>query len=1048
MSLPDGIYDRLIDSKLLAELKELIEAGHVTLAQVLDGERATRLSGAIAKLIEDELDDIRVDNEGSTREQTQLAVISALLGTLRRDASQGSIPQQDWSAPLQTLRSVHRHSAPYPFPPTGVLRPWLFTAGRSDPSLLSDLRAELASANNVDILVSFIKWSGLRKLWDVFESCAVTDASGKPKTNIRILTTTYMGATEARAVLALARLPGVNVRVSYDTRRTRLHAKAWMFHRATGFGSAFVGSANLSAAALIGGLEWTLKITEATQADLFVAAKAQFETLWNDPEFELVEPNSEEGVRRLSAALSREQIGSDGAQVTWFDLHPRPFQEEMLDRLTLEREHGRRRNLVVAATGTGKTVVAALDYRRTCQIIGGQPRLLFVAHRVEILRQAMGTYRQALRDPAFGEILAEGRQPNSFDHLFATIQSVTSNTLISRFGPTYWNTVVIDECHHLPAASFEQFVKAIKPDLLLGLTATPLRADGKLINAYFDNRPDGRAAVELRLWDALDQQLLSPFEYYGTNDETDFSSVSWDGAASELAALDSVISGNTVRANLVYQSIQKYAADTEAIKAVAFCVSVRHAEFMAEHFSRKGISAEAVTGQTDREIRERIPSRLATGELKIVCTCDLYNEGVDLPSVNTLLLLRPTQSPVLFEQQLGRGLRLAADKESCLVLDFVGRHRQEFRFDHLLQVMTGLPKGRLEEEIENGFPTLPPGCHISFDRVARERVLASLKFIANQTWPRLSRELQGYAALQGVENVTLASFLNDQALDLEDIYRANARAGWTALQRAAGIINTETGPDEVYLSRRFSSLLHSNDPQYLQLWIDIADRSKGIISDASKLQQRRIQMLAYQLFATHEHRMNGAEFLRRLGASPELREELGELATILASRSGISPRPLLSGQDDWPLNLHARYEIREILTAVGWLSPERRQPFQSGTLALGTEKVELLFVTLDKSEGYHSRIAYHDYAISPELFHWQTQNSAGLDTPAGRRYAESHENGWRFLLFVRETREDAYCAIGQVSQISIEGDRPMSIVWRLTDPLPAELFRAFSVLRA
>ena len=154
------------------------------------------------------------------------------------------------------------------------------------------------------------------------------------------------------------------------------------------------------------------------------------------------------------------------------------------------------------------------------------------------------------------------------------------------------------------------------------------------------------------------------------------------------------------------------------------------------------------------------------------------------------------------------------------------------------------------------------------------------------------------------------------------------------------------------------------------------------------------------------------------------------------------------GQDNWPLVLHARYEIREILTAVGWLNSERRQPFQSGTLALAADKVELLFVTLDKSEGYHSRIAYHDYAISPELFHWQTQNSAGMDTPAGRRYAESLENGWRFLLFVRETRDHAYFAIGEVSQVSIEGDRPMSIVWRLETPLSAELFRAFSVLRA
>ena len=183
-----------------------------------------------------------------------------------------------------------------------------------------------------------------------------------------------------------------------------------------------------------------------------------------------------------------------------------------------------------------------------------------------------------------------------------------------------------------------------------------------------------------------------------------------------------MISGAHIRARLVIQSVQKYCSDLKAMRALAFCVSVRHAEFMAEQFKAAGLSAVSVTGGTDREQRQGVPGRLASGQLQIVCTCDLYNEGVDLPDVNTLLLLRPTQSPVLFEQQLGRGLRLALGKESCLVLDFVGRYRDEFRFDQLLQVMTGLPKRRLIEDLEHGFPTLPPGCHIAFDRVAGERV--------------------------------------------------------------------------------------------------------------------------------------------------------------------------------------------------------------------------------------------------------------------------------------------------------------------------------------
>ncbi len=1030
MALLEGLYDRLVDERLSAQLASLLQARHASLEALPPEERSARLAEAFVKVLAGILDSVEPDDAGTPREQAQIAVIAGLLGVLRKEYRAADLPS--WPSPLSTLRSIHRQSAPFVPPATGVLRPWLFTAGRADPSLLADLRAELDSADEVDILVSFIKWSGVRKLMDRFEAGGVTGADGVPRRRVRILTTTYMGATEARAVLVLAKLPGVTVKVSYDTRRTRLHAKAWLFHRATGFGTAFVGSANISNAALIGGLEWTVKFTQAAQADLYVAAQAQFESLWNDPEFEFFDPNSEADLRRLSAALSEESRGQDAGETVFFDLTPKAYQAEMLNRLARERELGRTRSLLVAATGTGKTVVAALDYRALCQAPGGHPRLLFVAHRVEILRQAMATYRQALRSPDFGEVLAEGHDPSSWDHLFATIQSVSSAGLLERFGPDYWHTVVIDECHHLPAQSFDAFARGVRPKFLLGLTATPLRADGKPIAEYFDPRPDSRPAVELRLWHALDQQLLAPFEYYGTADETDLKDVRWNGAG-ELADLDRVISGDHIRARLVIQSVQKYSSEVKAMRALAFCVSVRHAEFMAEQFKAAGFAAEAVTGGTDRDVRQRIPGRLARGEIQIVCTCDLYNEGVDLPDLNTLLLLRPTQSPVIFEQQLGRGLRLAQGKESCLVLDFVGRYREEFRFDQLLQVMTGLPKRRLIEDLEHGFPTLPPGCHIAFDRVAGERVLASLKTIARQTWPRLTRELQGYAASH--ENVTLASFLNDQALELSDIYRANAVGGWTALRRSAGLLPGELSEEEAYLGRRFADLLHGNDPLALKLW---KNPDPG---------DRRVQMLAYQLFPRITDKMSGKEFLERLDAHPLLKEELGELADLLAARTELPARRIPGLPEEWPLLLYGRYEIREILTAVGWLTESRRTPHQSGKVVIEEARIECLFVTLDKAVGYHDRIAYHDYAISPEIFHWQTQNNAGPDTPAGRRYIESPENGWRFFLFVRENKEAAYCALGSATKVHIEGDRPMSVHWKLEVPLPAELFRAFSVLR-
>jgi superfamily II DNA or RNA helicase len=571
-------------------------------------------------------------------------------------------------------------------------------------------------------------------LQDVLQQITALSGRSEVATRIRILTTTYTGATEARALDELARLPGCEVRVSLDGRRTRLHAKAWLFQRKTGFGSAYVGSANLSGAALTGGLEWTVKLTQRAQAGLFARATAHFETLWEDNEFQRYDPDNPVHRRELVAALRRETFGagdSAGVIPAFFDIQPKTYQQEMLEQLAAERAHGRFRNLVVAATGTGKTVVAAFDYRNACRLEGGRPRLLFVAHRDEILRQALRTYREVLRDPDFEELLSGGNEPERSDHLFATIDSVTSRDLVATVGAEHWHTVVVDECHRLAADRFDAFANAVRPRFLLGLTATPERSDGRPIAHYFDARPDGSPAVELRLWHALDLQLLAPFEYYACDDETDFSKVPWDQPG-EREAVDNLVTGNDVWARLVVNEWRRLASDAARSRAIVFCVSVAHAEFMTHWLNRAGLPAACVVGTTDTEARRRAPQRLLSGEVCALVTVDLYNEGFDLPMVDTLLVLRPTQSPVLFQQQIGRGLRLAPGKECCLVLDFVGQHRAEFRFDRLLSGLTGLSKRELADSVENGFGSLPTGCHIQLQKQTREQVLKSLRELTTQ----------------------------------------------------------------------------------------------------------------------------------------------------------------------------------------------------------------------------------------------------------------------------------------------------------------------------
>ena len=904
MALPDGLYDLLLTEGLARSLAVLDPISADVLA--LKGGAAEFLAEVITRQLGAILDEVTGDDADKPRRQLEL--VNDMLVMLRQRLSTGGSSAAAMASadivdlvasPLRVLRAVKRDQQFPASPEIGLAVPWLFTAGKGSPSLLQEIRRELASSDQVDILVSFITVSGVRKLQDVLQQITATGARGQGVTRLRILTTTYTGATEARALDELARLPGCEVRVSLDGRRTRLHAKAWLFQRKSGFGSAYVGSANLSGAALTGGLEWTVKLTQRAQEALFARAVAHFETLWADSEFQRYDPDNVDHRQALAAALGRESFGGEptGA-ISFFDLQPKTYQQEMLEQLVAERAHGRSRNLLVAATGTGKTVVAAFDYRNTCHLEGGRPRLLFVAHREEILRQALRTYREVLRDPEFGDLLTGSHEPERWDHVFATIDSVTSRDLVATVGADHWHTVVVDECHRLAADRFDAFVKVVRPSVLLGLTATPERSDGQPIAQYFDARPDGSPAVELRLWHALDLQLLAPFEYYACDDATDFSAVPWDKPG-EREAVDKLVTGNDVRARLVVNEWRRLASDAGRSRAIVFCVSIAHAEFMTAWLNRADLPAACVVGTTASDERRRAPQRLLSGELCALVTVDLYNEGIDLPMVDTLLLLRPTQSPVLFQQQIGRGLRLAPGKESCLVLDFVGQHRTEFRFDRLLSSLTGLSRRELVDGVENGFGSLPPGCHIHLQRQTREQVLQGLRALTTQNWRRLKTELQTYAALRGRVSVRLADFLHDQALELEDVYRAGTgqgRSGWTALKRDAGLIVAEPGPEEDYFSRRFGDLLHVDDAQRLDVMAAVgASRSHPPALDARYA--LGVQMLAYQIDGRHEQAAGPDAFTERIERHPAIAAELVELSGLLQARSTLSAKAVPGLED-------------------------------------------------------------------------------------------------------------------------------------------------------
>ena len=923
-------------------------------------------------------------------------------------------------------------------PDTPLSASCLMTGTRQDPSLVSQLRKELATADQVDILCSFVKWGGVRIMEESFQR--LTSAS-RP---LRVITTSYMGATDLKAVEFLQALPCTELRVSYDTRRTRLHAKAYIIHRKTGFGVAYIGSSNLSQAALTEGLEWNVKISQNESPHLWTKVCATFDTYWNDSEFVAYQPESRE---QLRAALERErgQAGK-GQPTTFFDIKPYPFQHEILDKLAAERLiHGRKRNLVVAATGTGKTVVSAFDYARfKRQAEASMPqrssRLLYVAHREEILKQSLGCFRVVLRDHNFGDLLVGNFEPDSVAHLFVSIQSFNSHELWKQVTPDFYDFVVVDEFHHAAAPSYQRLLEFVQPKVLLGLTATPERMDRLDILSYFD----GHTAAEVRLPDAISRKLLCPFQYFGVTDSVNYSGIRWQRGGYVIEDLDNLITGNDVRAQLVIDKVRQILLDARHARGLGFCVSIRHAEYMAAVFNRCGIPAAALSANSEHDLRNSVQRKLVTRQINFVFVVDLYNEGVDIPEVDTILLLRPTESLTVFLQQLGRGLRLHEDKDCLTVLDLIGQAHQNFNFEARFRALLGRSSRRVDEEIDQGFPYLPAGCVINLERIAARYVLENIRQAISHNRNRLVQRIATYELETG-QALTLRNFVEYHHLNLDDVYR---RGNWSRLLVSAGFRPDFNEPDEDRLSKGLRRLAHVNGVQQLKRLLEVlpTDAAARFKEPKDETTRRFLLMLHFVLWGRDWCPATITESVNRLSQNPTLHGEVRELLSLTFEWVD-ELLPILSLPFDCPLELHADYTRDEILAGLGVWTLQSQREVREGVLYIETLPADIFLITLNKTEGdYSPTTMYEDYAISEELFHWQSQSTTSADSPTGQRYIHHRERKSWVLLLAREDRQRngqacPYTFLGPADYMSHQGSHPMSITWRLHHKLPAKLLR-------
>ncbi|MFK7832459.1 MAG: DUF3427 domain-containing protein [Winogradskyella sp.] len=1033
-----GIYEELITQLVSDNLNKLDKDKFYLKKKIIDKEEASNvLSKHLAKTLKHAFQLIK------GKAELQIEIANKIIKLLRDELNKQEFDDDLVSIEGEILKAVFsitdahfsnldlrlKEITPY----TRLTQSELFTGGNGGLSLESELKKEILSSNEIYLLVSFIKFKGIIILEK--ELREFTERGGK----LKVITTTYIGATDYKAIQLLSKLQNTEVKISYNTGNERLHAKAYLFYRNTGFHTAYIGSSNFSRSALTDGLEWNLKVTTKEVSHIIDKFQKTFDAYWQSNDFELFDDSIHK--EKLQSALKQSKFSKPYENITaLFDIKPFPYQNEVLEKLEVERTvHNRFRNLVVAATGTGKTVISAFDYKRFRKN-NKSSKLLFLAHRKEIIQKSLSTFQGVLRNNNIGELWVDGMVPDNFEFVFASVQSVNNQLKNHNLTPEFYDYIIIDECHHQTANSYRKVINYFKPKILLGLTATPERMDGEDILEDFDNK----IAAEIRLPEAMNRKLLCPFQYFGITDSIDLTNVKWVRGKYMASELTSLYTESDRRVREIIDALTKYTKDIKDVRALGYCVSMEHAKFMAEKFTLVGLKADYLTSKNSKD-RVSIRQKLEKKEINYLFVVDMFNEGIDIPEIDTVLFLRPTESLTVFLQQLGRGLRLHDSKDCLTVLDFVGNSKPEYNFESKFRALIGKTNTTVLKEIEDDFPHLPLGCSIILEKKTKETILKNIASATSLNTKNLINKIKGFQHDTNLP-LTIGNFSKFYNIPLQSIYK---RGSWKRLSQLAGKIdNFDSENEKAIVSAISNKWLSTNSLSYFSFILKIAKQNfKVKIQELNENEKTMLLMLHHDVW----HKVSDFDSLEKsihqIGVNSVLVDEIKEVLEFLIEKIDFKEL-LIKLPYEQPLKLHARYTRDQILCAFRKSNFEKKYLSMEGTVENKDLKTELLFINLVKSEeNFSPTTMYNDYAVTDSLFHWQTQNSARPDLGKGLAYIKHKEEEKRILLFVREKPQDefgntaGYVFIGEGYLKSYSGSKPMSINWKLSEPMPHYLWK-------
>ena len=931
--------------------------------------------------------------------------------------------------------------------------------------VLSSIEEELLACDEFSMSVAFITIGGLTPLLQTLETLRQRGVKG------RVLTTDYLNFSDPTALEKLASLDNIELRMfRTEEAGEGFHTKGYMFKREDVY-HIITGSSNMTLKALTLNREWNTKLISTEEGAFATDLLREFEDLWDSNYTYAFQDFIDTYRTAYSVAKEQRRIAKQAAvpSLQNYRLKPNSMQVEFINRLEKIRADGEGKALLISATGTGKTYASAFAMREE-----KQNRVLFLVHREQIARQAMGSYRNVFGETKTFGLLSGTSKDFDTDYLFSTMQMMAKPEIMQRFDPEEFDTIIIDEVHRAGADSYQRIMQYFRPRFWLGMTASPDRTDGFDIYGLFDHN----IAYEIRLQKALEENLLCPFHYFGITD------IEIDGAvfddASNLRDFNRLVCDQ--RVDYILQKAEYYGHSGDRVKGLIFCSRKEEGRELSVRFNERGYHTLFLSGEDSQDDREAAIRRLVDDDhpkrLDYIFTVDIFNEGVDIPEINQVIMLRPTESPIVFVQQLGRGLRKANDKEYVVILDFIGNYTNNFMIPLALYGDRSYNKDTIRRCVMEGARVIPGSSTIHFDEISKKRIFQSID-AANFNDTKLIRESYQQLKFKLGRIPDLMDFEEYGSIDVLRIFENKSKKmgsyhKFLASYEPDYLVKFDDGKELMleFLSKKFASgkrahellmlrhMLHDHDNLMSALEAELEEDYDRHLDEKTKTNLANIMTGNFAtgsakgtygdcvLIEKDGEDYRVAEHFEKMLEDPMFARQVEELVEFGLYRN---EKDYGDTYQDTAFQLYAKYTYEDVCRLLNW---------EKGEVALNIggykydkkTKTYPVFINYDKQDDIADTIRYEDRFVSPDTLIAISKSGRSVDSEDVMTALHARELGVDMELFVRKNKDDKvskeFYYLGKISATGWTQEFTMpnttktavEIEYRLDTPVRADLY--------